>query len=97
VPDAEGPVELRGVDHGEGVAGETEPALAVGRRWRVAVPALVEREAVEVRQCTRDRSPHLPVEPGRVGEEDRIAVAPEVVEGDVDTIRGRGNGHGGRT
>ena len=74
--------EAEVVDDREHVVGEAVPVVARGGRVAVAVAAEVEREHVPTRgrRAAARSAPDRAVEPGRVREQDRRAVAAPVVD-----------------
>src|SRR5205823_1687832 len=86
VPDRTDGVQPERVERAREVVAELLPAISGGRLAALAVPTLVDGEDMEtVREPTRIRVPQPGVEPGRVQEDERRAIAAEVeiVEAEV--------------
>jgi hypothetical protein len=91
--DAHWALEPEGVDGGQDVSPETGP-VEVQVRWHAgfAVPTKIERQRVETGPETVCQwTEHSGVEAGRVNEEGRRPVTPEVVQGQDDAVGGRGS------
>ena len=80
VPDARTARQSPGVDDGEDVVAEAPPAEVARGRGAVAVAPEVERPAVGLGQLGGQRRPGHAEEPGGVAEQQRRAVAAQVVE-----------------
>ena len=92
VPEPQGSLEVEGLGDGDGVVTEAAPVADVRRRIvGVAVAPVVQGPGVELGgQLAGEGSEDTTVEPRGVGEQQRAALAPQVVDDEADAV---GRGH----
>ena len=91
--DPDGLVQAERIDCRQHIGPEADPVeTQIPRRPRLAVPSEIGRQAVEVfTEAAGEREEHAAVEPRRVDEERRPALAAEVVQSERDAVGRRGS------